>query len=311
MMTTADLSLRFDPAYERIARDFLAHPDEVCRCLRPRLVQAHPPRHGPEAALPGPGGAGRRPDLAGPGAAGGPPADRAADAAALKAQVLACGLTVAASWCPPPGRRPPPSAAATSAAAPTARASAWRRRRTGPSTSRRSWPRCWRCWKASRRASMTARPAASKVSLADLIVLAGNAGVEAAAHAAGHAVDVPFTPGRTDATGGADRRRVVRRAGAAGRRLPQLPQGGFSMPREEALLVDKRPVADAQRTGDDGAGGRPAGAGRTPGASPTACSPSGPGRLSTTSSPTCSTWAPPGRRGRPDPPRGVTAAPAR
>ena len=39
-----------------------------------------------------------------------------------------------------------------------------------------------------------------KVSLADLIVLAGNAGVEAAAQAAGHAVQVPFTPGRTDAT---------------------------------------------------------------------------------------------------------------
>ena len=41
---------------------------------------------------------------------------------------------------------------------------------------------------------------AKKVSMADLIVLAGNAGVEAAAPAAGHAVQVPFTPGRTDAT---------------------------------------------------------------------------------------------------------------
>jgi catalase-peroxidase len=39
-----------------------------------------------------------------------------------------------------------------------------------------------------------------KVSLADLIVLAGNAGVEAAAKAAGHATEVPFSPGRTDAT---------------------------------------------------------------------------------------------------------------
>jgi catalase-peroxidase len=39
-----------------------------------------------------------------------------------------------------------------------------------------------------------------KVSLADLIVLAGNAGVEAAAKAAGHALEVPFSPGRTDAT---------------------------------------------------------------------------------------------------------------
>nr|MCU0927458.1 catalase-peroxidase [Hydrogenophaga sp.] len=41
---------------------------------------------------------------------------------------------------------------------------------------------------------------AKKVSMADLIVLAGNAGVEAAAKAAGHSVEVPFAPGRTDAT---------------------------------------------------------------------------------------------------------------
>jgi catalase-peroxidase len=45
-----------------------------------------------------------------------------------------------------------------------------------------------------------AQSGGKKVSLADLIVLAGNAGVEAAAKAAGHAVDVPFSPGRTDAT---------------------------------------------------------------------------------------------------------------
>eukprot|EP01034_Spumella_vulgaris_P040219 gene40220-49736_t len=46
----------------------------------------------------------------------------------------------------------------------------------------------------------SAQSGGKKVSLADLIVLAGNAGVEAAAQAAGQAVQVPFTPGRTDAT---------------------------------------------------------------------------------------------------------------
>ncbi len=51
-------------------------PGRVRRRLRPRLVQADPPRHGPEGALSRPGGAGRRPDLAGPGAAGRPQADR-------------------------------------------------------------------------------------------------------------------------------------------------------------------------------------------------------------------------------------------
>ena len=51
-MLTTDLSLRFDPAYEKISRRFLEHPEAVRRRLRPRLVQADPPRHGPARALP-------------------------------------------------------------------------------------------------------------------------------------------------------------------------------------------------------------------------------------------------------------------
>jgi catalase-peroxidase len=47
-MTTADLSLRFDPVYEKISRHFAAEPRRIRRCLRPRLVQADPPRHGAE-----------------------------------------------------------------------------------------------------------------------------------------------------------------------------------------------------------------------------------------------------------------------
>ena len=76
MMTTADLSLRFDPIYEPIARRFLENPEAVRRRLRPRLVQADPPRHGPARALSRPGGPGRGPDLAGPGARGRSQADR-------------------------------------------------------------------------------------------------------------------------------------------------------------------------------------------------------------------------------------------
>ena len=67
MMTTADLSLRFDPIYEPIARHFQQEPRGVRRRLRPGLVQADPPRHGTPVALPRPGGAGGRADLAGPG----------------------------------------------------------------------------------------------------------------------------------------------------------------------------------------------------------------------------------------------------
>ena len=67
-MLTTDLSLRFDPAYEKISRRFRDNPAGLRRSLRARLVQAHPPRHGPEGALPRPGSAEGRPDLAGPAA---------------------------------------------------------------------------------------------------------------------------------------------------------------------------------------------------------------------------------------------------
>ena len=53
-MLTTDLALRFDPVYEKISRDFLDHPDRVRRRLCPRLVQAHPPRHGTDQPLSGP-----------------------------------------------------------------------------------------------------------------------------------------------------------------------------------------------------------------------------------------------------------------
>ena len=65
----------------------------------------------------------------------------------------------------------------------------------------------------------------ARISLADLIVLAGSAAVEKAAKDAGVEVTVPFHAGRTDATHGADRRRLVQGARAACRRVPQLPAG--------------------------------------------------------------------------------------
>jgi catalase-peroxidase len=65
-MLTTDLSLRFDPAYEKISRRFLENPDAVRRCLRARLVQADAPRHGSARALPRARSAGRGPHLAGP-----------------------------------------------------------------------------------------------------------------------------------------------------------------------------------------------------------------------------------------------------
>ena len=78
--------------------------------------------------------------------------------------------------------------------------SVWRRRRIGKSTSRPNWRRCSRPWKASKAQFNSAQSGGKKVSLADLIVLGGCAGVEQAAKNAGHEVTVPFTPGRMDAS---------------------------------------------------------------------------------------------------------------
>ena len=69
-MLTTDLSLRFDPVYEPISRRFHENPDGVRGRLRPRLVQADPPRHGPDRALPRPGGPGRDAAVAGPAPGG-------------------------------------------------------------------------------------------------------------------------------------------------------------------------------------------------------------------------------------------------
>ncbi len=59
-MLTTDLALRFDPIYEPISRRFHENPDELADAFAARLVQADPPRHGPDRPLPRPGGPGAR-----------------------------------------------------------------------------------------------------------------------------------------------------------------------------------------------------------------------------------------------------------
>ena len=78
----------------------------------------------------------------------------------------------------------------------------------------------------------------ARVSLADLIVLAGCAGVEQAARSAGHDVEVPFCPRAHRRDAGMDRRGVVRRARTHRGRVPQLPPGGAGR-RPEDLLVER------------------------------------------------------------------------
>ena len=203
-MTTADLALRMDPIYGPISRRFHKDPQAFADAFARAWFKLTHRDIGPALALPRPRSAGRRPDLAGPGPRRRSPADRRQGHRRPEGEDPRLRPVGRRTGRPPPGPRPPPSAAPTSAAAPTARASAWRRRRTGKPTSRRSWPRCWPRSKASRRPSTAG---GKKVSLADLIVLGGCAAVEAAAKAAGHAVDGALHAGPHRRLAGADRRR--------------------------------------------------------------------------------------------------------
>ena len=138
-MLTTDLALRFDPIYEPISRRFMENPDGVRGRLRPRLVQADPPRHGPDPALPRRPGAAGGADLAGPRARRRPRAGRRRGHRRPQAAGPRRRPVRSASSSPPRGRRPRPSAAATSAAAPTVPASALSRSAAGRSTSPVSW----------------------------------------------------------------------------------------------------------------------------------------------------------------------------
>ena len=229
-----------DPAYEKISRRFFEDPDAVRRRLRPRLVQADAPRHGAEGALPRAGGAGGGADLAGSGPGRGPSADRRRRHRGAEGEDPGLGADGRRSWSPPPGPRPRPSAARTSAAARTARASAWRRRRTGRSTSRRSSAVVLDTLEGIQAEFNDAQTSGKKVSLADLIVL-GGLGRRRAGGAGRRASRSRCRSRRaaTDATRGADRRRRPSRV------LEPVADGfrnflkaDFALPAEE-LLVDR------------------------------------------------------------------------
>ncbi len=198
-MTTADLSLKFDPAYEKIARHFLANPDEFADAYARAWFKLTHRDMGPKSLYLGPEVPVEDLIWQDPIPAVNHPLIDAKDVAALKAQVLASGLSVSelvsTAW----------------ASASTFRGSD---RRGGANGARiRLSPQ--KDWEANQPAQLAkvlavlegiqkafnaSAAGGKKVSLADLIVLAGNAGVEAAAKAAGQAVEVPFAPGRTDAT---------------------------------------------------------------------------------------------------------------
>ena len=199
MMSTADMAMRMDPAYEKISRRFMQNPNEFADAFARAWFKLTHRDMGPIARYLGPLVPQEELIWQDPV----PAVDHAlvdeADVAALKAQILASGLSVSqgvmTAW----------------ASASTFRGSD---KRGGANGARiRLAPQ--KDWAVNQPAELAgvlqkletiqarfngAQTDGKKVSLADLIVLAGGAAVEAAAKQAGIDVTVPFTPGRTDAT---------------------------------------------------------------------------------------------------------------
>ena len=197
-MLTTDLSLRFDPAYEKISRHFYENPEEFADAFARAWFKLMHRDMGPKCCYLGPEVPAEDLIWQDPVPAVDHELISDADASALKKQILATGLSVSklvsAAW----------------ASASTFRGSD---RRGGANGARvRLAPQ--KDWAVNNPAQLSevlnvlegiqsafnAASGSKKVSLADLIVLAGCAGIEEACSAAGKQVSVPFTPGRTDAS---------------------------------------------------------------------------------------------------------------
>lgn len=198
-MLTTDLALRLDPVYEKISRRFMEHPDEFADAFARAWFKLTHRDMGPRARYLGPEVPAEELIWQDPIPAVNHKLIDAQDIAALKAKILASGLSVSelvsTAW----------------ASASTFRGSD---KRGGANGARiRLAPQ--KDWEVNQPAQLAkvlktlegiqgafnrAQSGGKKVSLADLIVLAGCAGVEQAAKNAGHAVTVPFSPGRMDAS---------------------------------------------------------------------------------------------------------------
>ncbi|HEY2576173.1 MAG TPA: catalase/peroxidase HPI, partial [Streptosporangiaceae bacterium] len=199
MMLTTDLSLRMDPVYERITRRFLANPAEFADAFARAWFKLTHRDMGPVVRYLGPEVPAETLLWQDPIPAVTHELADAADIASLKSQVLASGLSVAqlvsTAW----------------AAASSFRGSDKRGGANGARISlepQSGWEvndpdqlaTVLRALEGIRETFNTAQAGGKRISLADLIVLAGAAAVEKAARDAGIDVEVPFTPGRADAS---------------------------------------------------------------------------------------------------------------
>jgi catalase-peroxidase len=199
MMTTADLSLKFDPVYEKIARRYLENPEAFADAFARAWFKLIHRDMGPRSRYLGPDVPAEELIWQDPVPAVDHDLIDSSDIADLKAKILGSGLSVSqlvsTAW----------------AAASTFRGSDFRggangaRIRLAP---QKDWEvnqpdqlgKVLQTLEEVQGAFNKAQTGNKKVSLADLIVLGGCAGVEQAAKNAGYDITVPFSPGRTDAT---------------------------------------------------------------------------------------------------------------
>jgi catalase-peroxidase len=198
-MLTTDLALRFDPVYEKISRRFMENPDQFAVAFARAWFKLTHRDVGPRARYLGPEVPAEELIWQDPIPAVNHKLIDAQDIASLKGKILASGLSVSelvsTAW----------------ASASTFRGSDKRggangaRIRLAP---QKDWEvnqpaqlaKVLKTLEGIQSAFSSTQSGAKKISLADLIVLAGCAGVEQAAKNAGHNVTVPFTPGRMDAS---------------------------------------------------------------------------------------------------------------
>ncbi|MBN3505805.1 catalase/peroxidase HPI [Burkholderia cenocepacia] len=236
-MLTTDLSLRFDPVYEKISRHFMDNPDVFADAFARAWFKLTHRDMGPRARYLGPDVPTEELIWQDPI----PAVDHVlvddTDVASLKETILASGLSVAelvsTAW----------------ASASTFRGSD---KRGGANGARicLAPQKDWAVNEPARLAKVlkvleriqgefnSTQPGGKKISLADLIVLAGGAGIEQAAKRAGHDVVVPFTPGRMDASQEQTDAHSFAVLEPVADGFRNFVKGKFAVP-AEALLIDK------------------------------------------------------------------------
>jgi catalase-peroxidase len=236
VMLTTDLSLRMDPAYERISRRFHKHPDQFAEAFAKAWYKLTHRDMGPHNRLLGP-------EVPPPQLWQDPvpevdhPLVDRQDVAALKAKLLDSGLTtsqlVTTAW-----------AAAASFRGSDKRGGAnGGRLRLAP---QKDWAvnqpaelaRVLSVLERIQREFNAAQSGGKKISLADLIVLGGCAAIEDAAKKAGNGVEVPFVPGRTDATPEMTDAEAMAVLEPRADGFRNYLQAGLNRPAEE-LLIDR------------------------------------------------------------------------